>query len=91
MDHFVRSPQATSLLMGMEPGQDSRDLEVMNPDLHGVTLRDLRLPSDVIILSISRGGQMLISHGYTRLRTRDIVTFVGSIESLDDLTRRFDY
>lgn len=91
MDHYVRSPQATSLLLGMEPGQDSRDLEVMNPDLHGVPLRDLRLPADVIILSIKRGGQMIISHGYTRLRMKDLVTFVGSKKSLDDLTRRFDY
>lgn len=91
MDHYVRSPQATSLLLGMEPGQDSRDLEVLNPDLHGVTLRDLRLPADVIILSIKRSGQMIISHGYTRLRLKDLVTFVGSKKSLDDLTRRFDY
>lgn len=91
MDHYVRSPQATSLLLGMEPGQDSRDLEVLNPDLHGVTLRDLRLPADVIILSIKRSGQMIISHGYTRLRLKDLVTFVGSRKSLDDLTRRFDY
>ncbi|WP_422360611.1 cation:proton antiporter [Reichenbachiella sp.] len=91
MDHYVRSPQATSLLLGMEPGQDSRDLEVMNPDLHGVPLRDLRLPADVIILSIKRAGQMIISHGYTRLRLKDLVTFVGSKKSLDDLTRRFDY
>ena len=91
MDHYVRSPQATSLLLGMEPGQDSRDLEVLNPNLHGVPLRDLRLPADVIILSIKRAGQMIISHGYTRLRLKDLVTFVGSKKSLDDLMRRFDY
>lgn len=91
MDHYVRSPQATSLLLGMEPGQDSRDLEVLNPDLHGMALRDLRLPADVIILSIKRSGQVIISHGYTRLRLNDLVTFVGSKKSLDDLTRRFDY
>lgn len=90
MDHFVRSPQATSLLLGMAEGQDTRDLEVLNSDLHGIPLRDLRLPSDVIILSIRRGGQMIISHGYTRLRIRDIVTVVGSNSSLDKLTLRFD-
>ena len=91
LDHFVRSPQAASLLLGMEPGQDSRDLEMNNPDLHGATLRDLRLPADVIILSIKRSGQMIISHGYTRLRLGDIVTFVGSINRLDEMTRTFDY
>ena len=90
LDHFVRSPQATSLLLGMQKDQDTIDVEVLNPNLHGIFLRDLRLPSDVIVLSIKRGGQMIISHGYTRLRLGDIVTLVGSIESLNNVTLRFD-
>lgn len=90
MDHFVRSPQATSLLLGMQEGQDSIDLEVNNPNLHGLPLRDLRLPSDVIVLSIRRRGQMIISHGYTRLRRGDWVTMVGSNESLNKMTLLFD-
>ncbi len=90
LEHFVRSPQATSLLLGMEEGQDTRDIEILNRDIHGIALRDLRLPTDVIILSIRRGGQMIISHGYTRLRTYDIVTFVGSNESLDELMLKFE-
>jgi Trk K+ transport system NAD-binding subunit/Kef-type K+ transport system membrane component KefB len=89
LDHFVRSPMATSLLLGMQQDQDTRDVEVLNPNMHGLFLRDLRLPPDVIILSIKRSGQMIISHGYTRLRLGDIVTLVGSIESLDNVARRF--
>ncbi|MDH5603928.1 MAG: cation:proton antiporter, partial [Cyclobacteriaceae bacterium] len=57
LDHFVRSPQAASLLLGMQKDQDSMDVEVMNANLHGIPLRDLRLPPDIIILSIIRGGQ----------------------------------
>lgn len=87
---FVRSPQATSLLLGMEKDQGTIDLEVLDPDLHGVALRDLRLPADVIILSVTRGGHMIISHGYTRLRLGDIVSLVGSNESLENVTVRFD-
>ena len=90
LDHFVRSPQATSLLLGMETGQDTRDLELLDKDLHGIALRNLRLPSDIIILSIKRGGQMIISHGYTRLRLGDIITFVGSNESLEHLSSKFN-
>jgi Trk K+ transport system NAD-binding subunit/Kef-type K+ transport system membrane component KefB len=89
LDHFVRSPQATSLLLGMQKDQDTRDVEVLNPNLHGIFLRDLRIPPDVIVLSIKRSGQMIISHGYTRLRLGDIVTLVGSIESLDNVALRF--
>ncbi|MEA3460912.1 MAG: cation:proton antiporter [Bacteroidota bacterium] len=83
MEHFVRSPIATSLLLGMDDGQDTIDIELRNSDFHGLTLRDFRLPSDVIILSVTRGDHPIISHGYTRLRLGDIVTMVGSIESLD--------
>jgi len=83
MEHFVRAPIATSLLLGMDESQDSIDIELRNSDFHGLTLRDLRLPSDVIILSVTRGDHPIISHGYTRLRLGDIVTLVGSNESLD--------
>ncbi len=90
LDHFVRSPQATSLLLGLQSGQDTIDLQVLNHDLFGLPLRDLRLPSDIIILSIRRKGQMIISHGYTRLRKGDWVTMVGSTESLKKMTLLFD-
>ena len=83
LEHFVRAPIAISLLLGMDETQDSIDIEVRNSNYHGLTLRDLRLPSDVIILSVTRGDHPIISHGYTRLRLGDIVTLVGSNESLD--------
>ena len=85
MEHFVRAPIATSLLLGMDTSQDSIDIELRNSTYHGLTLRDLRLPSDVIILSVTRGDQPIISHGYTRLRLGDIVTLVGSNESLEQV------
>jgi len=85
LEHLVRAPVATSLLLGMDEGQDTVDLEVRNADFHGLTLRDLRLPSDIIILSVTRGDHPIISHGYTRLRLGDIVTLVGSNESLDEV------
>ncbi|PCH95260.1 MAG: potassium transporter TrkA [Bacteroidetes bacterium] len=88
MDHLVRSPQAASLLLGMDESQDTVDLEILNPNIHGISLRDLRLPSDILILAISRGGQSVITHGYTRLRLNDIVTVVGSIESIENVALR---
>ena len=90
LDHFVRSPQAASLLLGMKKGQDSRDVQLRNPDLHGILLRDLRLPSDVIILSVVRDKQTIITHGYTRLRINDTITAVGSIKSLNNVQLKFD-
>ncbi len=90
LDHFVRSPNATSLLLGMDEGQDSMDIEIRNKDIHGMRLRDLRLPSDVLVLSIRRKGQLLVSHGYTRMRLGDTITLVGAESSLEDLKFKFD-
>lgn len=89
MDHFVRSPNATSILLGMETDQDAIDIEVLDPNIQGLALRDSRLPSDILILSITRNNQMMITHGYTRLRVGDIVTVLGSQESIDKVQLQF--
>ena len=89
MDHFVRSPNATSILLGMETDQDAVDVEIRDTSIQGLALRDLRLPSDILILSISRNDQMMITHGYTRLRLGDIVTILGSQESIDKVGLMF--
>ncbi len=90
LDHFVRSPNAASLLLGMDEGQDTMDIEIKNKDVHGLRIRELRLPTDIIILSIKRKGQLLMTHGYTRLRLGDEITLVGSPQSLEDTKFKFD-
>lgn len=90
LDHFVRAPIATSMLMGMDKTQDSEDFEVSDKQLHGAAIRDLKLPSDILILSVKRKGHMIVTHGYTRLRKKDIVTALGSIESLEKLRLLFE-
>ena len=90
LDHSVRSPSAASLMLGMETDQDVIELEVRNPELDGVAIRDMRLPLDMVILSVNRRGQMLISHGYTRLDLGDLVTVVGSVDSLEQMALRLD-
>ncbi|MEN8005728.1 MAG: cation:proton antiporter [Candidatus Krumholzibacteriota bacterium] len=89
MDHCVRSPASTSLLMGLDPEQDVVDIVVRNRDLHKVPLRDLRLPLDVLVLYVKRGDRLMHSHGFTQLELHDHVTFVGSEESLDEVRLRF--
>ena len=90
LDHFVRSPMATSLLLGMEENQDTVEIVVQNRNLHGIALRDLHLPADILILSTQRRGQMIISTGFTRLRLGDILTLIGSIESIEEIRLRFE-
>jgi Trk K+ transport system NAD-binding subunit len=45
---------------------------------------------DTLILAVYRGGRLLISHGYTRLKIGDRVTIVGSNESLEDVMLRLE-
>ena len=89
LDHFVRAPSSVSLLLGMEENHDIIDLEVRNPNLAGLAVRDLRLPSDALIVSVRRAGHIIITHGYTELQIGDWVTVVGSLESLEELELRF--
>ncbi len=90
IEQFVRSPITASLILGEEDKKALVDIKVSDRNLHGIALRNLRLPPDVLILSVKRKGQMLISHGYTRLRRGDIVTVVGSVNSLEDLSLQFE-
>ncbi len=90
LDHLVRSPVAASLLLGTDENQDTIDIEITNKNIHGLALRELQLPCDVLILSIKRDRNVVLSHGYTRLRIGDIVTIVGSNESLDKVMLRFE-
>jgi len=91
LDHMVRAPEATNILLGLDKNQDTIDIEVLNKDFFGLRIRDLHLPQDVIILSLKRKGNTVITHGYTQLRLGDILTFVGSKKSLEELSVRFKY
>jgi Trk K+ transport system NAD-binding subunit/Kef-type K+ transport system membrane component KefB len=90
LDHMVRSPLAASVMLGMEEGQDIVEIEVRDPALDGKLLRELRLPADTLVLSVSRDGHMLVSHGYTPLRMGDHVTIIGSDDSLEQVTVLFE-
>ncbi len=90
IDQYVRSPQGTSLFLGKEKDKEIRDLRLLNDKISGSLLRDLKLPQDILMLSIKRNDEIILSHGYTRLLKDDIITFIGSVNSLDKLTLRFD-
>lgn len=89
MMQYIKSPKTATLLLGELKGQSSADIEVRDLTVVGKYLRDLFLPPDVIILSIERHGQIIITHGYTKLELGDIMTVVGSEESLEEVELKF--
>lgn len=90
LEHFVRSPASTMMMLGMNPTQEIIDVELHNTDLDGVILRELRLPLDVLILAIRRNRQTLVSHGHTQLKLGDKVTLFGEKEKLEAAMLRFE-
>lgn len=90
LDHLVRSPRSTSLLLGLDEGRGVAEIQVGNPNLHGVRLRELTLPEDSLVLSLRRGRNSLITHGDTRLRLEDWVTVLGSHGGLEEVAMRFE-
>ncbi len=90
LESFVRSPDAASIMMGMEADQDIIGVELRNVELVGRPIRDMGLPLDVHVLSVRRQSHLLISGGYTQLHRGDFVTLTGSLESLEQVKLLFD-
>ncbi|NOX60839.1 MAG: potassium transporter TrkA [Chloroflexi bacterium] len=89
IEAYVRSPTAVSLLLGREGQQEVAELVLRDESFDGVAIRDLPLPTDVLILSVRRGRETLITHGHTRLRLGDRVSVLGSPESIEEVELRF--
>lgn len=90
LDHYVRSPSAVSLLLGMEEDQDIVDLEIRNIGLAKSTLQDLELPEDVLIISIHRGRDVLVPHDHLQVKEGDVLTLAGPEKTLEYLVVRFE-
>ena len=90
LDQFVRAPGAASLLMGFHRGRDVADVTVRNPDIAGLSLRDLRLPFDSVIMAVRRRGTLLVPHGFTQLESGDRITVMGTPAALKEIALRFD-
>jgi len=88
LEQAVRAPQSLNLLLHTDPVYDVVQMTVTNREIDGRLVRDLRLPADVLLLEISRDGQGIVPHGYTRLRLGDELTIVGKPDSLREVSLR---
>ncbi|MEO0564232.1 MAG: TrkA C-terminal domain-containing protein, partial [Chloroflexota bacterium] len=91
LDQAVRTPQASALMRHADPRNDVRQVTVNSDDVVGVLLRDLRLPTDTLVLNIARNGDSIVPHGYARIERGDEVTLVGPPDSLEKATLRLGY
>lgn len=85
---YLRAPEAVNLLLHQDPDHDVVQIRVTEKAINGLPLRDLRLPSDVLILEILRDGQIIVPHGFSKLRMSDELTLMGSPASLNEVALR---
>lgn len=91
LQQYLRAPEAVNLLLHQDPDHDVMQVKVTEKAMNGIQLRDLRLPGDVLILEILRDGQVIVPHGFTRLKITDEVTLVGSPDSLSEVVLKLGY
>ena len=49
------------------------------------TIRDLSLPETINMVSIKRGGQIIIPRGHTQLNVGDVITVYGRLKDIDGI------
>ncbi|MBZ0293179.1 MAG: cation:proton antiporter [Anaerolineae bacterium] len=91
MDQSVRAPQTAAMLLHRDPQYEITQITITNPDVSNLQVRDLRLPGDVLILSVMRDTQSIVPSGYTTLHLRDELTLVGTPASLEAVTLHLGY
>lgn len=91
LEQTVRSPQTAAMLLHQDSGREMVQITVNNPDIDGTLVRDLRLPTDVLLLDVNRRGNPIVPHGYTKLHLKDEVTILGRGDSLDEVVMKMGY
>ncbi len=84
---MARNPDVVELLTRTDDTRVVSEVVLNDPSLDGRLLREAHLPGDVLVLSLHRGGDILIPHGDTRLQRGDRLTVVGSQEHVDAFRR----
>jgi Trk K+ transport system NAD-binding subunit/Kef-type K+ transport system membrane component KefB len=91
LDQYVRAPEAAELLMHHDPTYDLRQITIREKSVDGMLIRDLRLPTDVLVLEINRSGNTIVPHGYSKIQIDDEVTLVGKPDSLQQATLKLGF
>lgn len=78
LEGAIRYPTAFEVLVHQSEDIDVSEVTVTNARLVGSRLGELRLPGDVLVLSLLRDGTVMVPHVDTVLRSRDRLGLIGS-------------
>ena len=79
---MVRNPVAYQMLADTNSDKEIFEVIIQNKFLFSKKIRDIRLPGDVLIISVRRRGEIILPHGGTEIQRGDSVTIAGSKDCL---------
>lgn len=82
---MARAPVVFEMLQGEVQDAQLRSYTVTSPAVSGRPLYALRLPPEVLVVSLERGGQRIVPRGSTALESGDRLTALGPIGQLTGL------
>ncbi len=91
LEQTVRAPQSAAILLHQDSGRELVQVTVSNPDISGQLVRDVRLPSGVLFLDVTRNGDVILPNGYTRLKEGDEVTLIGREPALSGAVMKLGF
>jgi Kef-type K+ transport system membrane component KefB/Trk K+ transport system NAD-binding subunit len=80
---LARNPAVYELLTRTDDNKEVCEVTVYNPSYLDTPLRQLELPSDLLIMALRRGGELVVPRGDTRLNAGDQLTLLGPCECVD--------
>lgn len=81
---LARSPDILKLITAAFDDQGLSETTITNQELDGRRVRTLGLPGNLLVLAVTRNGEMIVPHGNTRLEYEDKLTLVGNKQELDE-------
>ncbi len=86
---LIESPSVINILTNQETGLF--EINMLNEQFDGMTLRRFPFTGDVIFVRIFRGMDSLVPHGDTELMLNDRLIVTGSKEYVDELKRELEF
>ncbi|QQZ08199.1 monovalent cation:proton antiporter family protein [Heyndrickxia vini] len=86
---LIESPAVMRILTNQE--NSLFEINMLNNQFEGMTLRKFPFTGDVIFVRIFRGGESIIPHGDTELHINDRLIVTGSTEYVDELKRELEF
>ncbi|WNS76887.1 monovalent cation:proton antiporter family protein [Bacillus sp. DTU_2020_1000418_1_SI_GHA_SEK_038] len=86
---LIETPSVMDILTNQENAL--YEIEMLNDQFEGMTLRKFPFTGDVIFVRIFRGHDSIVPHGETELQLNDRLIVTGTKEYVDELKRELEF